>query len=84
MTKLVYLKMFGIEFEVSVYYEDDSVCGVESVCVNGTPIECDTEKFEKELEGELQEALEEALRNDKIAAAEARYDAMKEEGLLNK
>lgn len=84
MTKLVYINMFGIEFEVSVYYEDNAVCGVESVCVNGTPIECNTEQFEKELDVELQEALEEELRNDKIAAAEERYDAMKEEGLLNK
>ena len=56
MTKVVYLNMFGIEFEVSVYYEDDAVCEVESVCVNGTPIKCNTEKFEKELDGELQEA----------------------------
>lgn len=82
MTKLVYLNLFGIEFEVSVYYEDNAVCGVESVCVKGTPIECDVEKFGKELDGELQEALEASLRDDKIAAAEARYDAMKEEGLL--
>ena len=91
MTKLVYLNLFGIEFTVEVEYEEEDnkvyVCGVTEVYVGNDStgaqkIKCNTEEFYKSLDGELQEALEEAISNDKIVAAEARYDAMKEEGLL--
>lgn len=81
MTKLVYLKLFSIDFEVMVEYEDNAVCGVISVSVDGHPVKCNTEEFYKALDGELQEALEEAINSDKIAYAEMQMDALREEGL---
>lgn len=82
MTKMVYLKLAGMDLEVEVYYEDNAVCEVESVCVKGTPIEVNKKEFFKALEGELQDALEDAIRDERIAYEEMKYDEMKEEGLI--
>lgn len=81
MEKQVSLDLHGITFYITVEYEDNSVCGVVDVRTDptGKPLKCDITRFYDELVGELQEALEEELRNDFIAHCEMMMDAKKEE-----
>lgn len=87
MTKEVYMDIYGLEFVVTVEYEDNAVCGVECVYAlmkNGTPValKCSTNDFYKAFDGFLQEALEKALEDEKIAEYEMRMDAKREEGKI--
>ena len=83
MTKDVYLNLHGLDLVVTVEYEDNAVCGVVSVSGYGTgmALKCDITRFYEELVGELQEALENAIADDKIAYYEDLMDEKREEGL---
>ena len=84
MTKDVYLNLHGLNLIVTVEYEDNAVCGVVSVrpeC-SQMALKCDITRFYDELVVELQEALENAIADDKIAYYENLMDARKEEGKL--
>lgn len=83
MTKDVYLNLAGLDLIVEVEYEDMAVCGVKAVKDDaGRPLNCDTKRFYKDLEGELQESLENAIADEKIAYYENLMDQRKEEGKL--
>ena len=82
MTKTVTIEFLGIDFEVEVEYEDNSVCSVESVSIDGRRIKCNVKEFFDGLESELQTAFENAIKDDEAAKADMMYDAAKEEGLL--
>lgn len=83
MTKDVGLNIHGLDLVVTVEYEDNAACGVVSVRPEGSQmaIKCDITRFYDELAGELQEALENAIADDKIAYYENLMDQRKEEGL---
>lgn len=83
MTKTIHMTIFGIEFEVEVEYEDNAVCGVLSVKCGGAPIKCNLNEFCRDCEDDLQRALIDTLEDERIAYAEMRYEAAKEEGLLH-
>lgn len=83
MTKDIYLNLHGLDLVVTVEYEDNAVCGVVSVrpeC-SETALKCDITRFYDELVGELQEALENTIADDKIAYYENLMDEKREEGL---
>lgn len=83
MTKDVNINIHGIDLVVTVEYEDNAVCGVKRVRAEGSQmaLKCDITRFYDELVGELQEAIENAIADDKIAYYENLMDARKEEGL---
>lgn len=88
MTRILTIEICGMEFEVEVEYEEDypkcgitDVLSVSGLMKNNLPValKCDTERFQKELEGELQRALEDSILDVKLAHEDALYDQMKEE-----
>lgn len=83
MTKTLLLELGWINLYVEVEVCDGMIDSVISVSAEGTekPLKCDKNEFLKCFEGELTELLEEELRTDKIAYAEMRMDAAREEGL---
>lgn len=87
MQQEVYLDMFGLEFIVTVEYEDLSVCGVTQVLAvqkDGKSVElkCDLERFYNCFEGELQDALEDAFASEYEAHCDSVYEQYREEGKL--
>jgi hypothetical protein len=91
MEKTLTIELYGMEFEVLVGYEQEgNKCGVTEVLeVSGVmknnrsvALKCDKSAFEKAFEGELQEALEQAIIDDKTAYYEAKYDEARDEGKL--
>jgi hypothetical protein len=91
MTRILTIEICGMEFEVEVEYEEEypkcgitDVLSVSGIMKNSLPValKCDRKRFLKDLEGDLQEALEEELITDKIAYAEMQMDAAREEGRL--
>lgn len=85
MTRILTIEICGMEFEVEVEYEEEypkcgitDVLSVSGIMNNSLPVilKCDTERFLKDLEGELQEALEKDILSDKLAHEDALYDAM--------
>lgn len=80
MTKDIELKVHGIDFIVTVEYEDNAVCGVDNVRLKGSekPLKCDITLFYAELDGFLQEALENAIADEKIAYYENLMDSKKD------
>ena len=84
MNKDLYINIHGIDFVVTVEYEDNAVIDVMSVRLEGSqnPLECDTNKFYNELVDVLQEGLESELLNDKLAYEDMMYESAREEGLL--
>ena len=89
MTKELELNVYGLELVVEAEYEEeDNKCwltDVHSVAArmkNGLPLvlKCDIQRFMKELDGELQEALEDALRADFDAYCDSLYEQAEEEG----
>ena len=83
ITKDVSLNLHGLDLVVTVEYEDNAVCAVVSVrpeC-SQMALKCDIARFYDELIGELQEALENAIADDKIACYENLMDDRKEEWL---
>lgn len=91
MTKELELNVYGLELVVEVEYEvEDNKCGITEVhyvaarMKNGLPValKCDMTRFMEDLEGELQEALENAIQADYEAYCDALYEQAKEEGKL--
>lgn len=87
MTQAIDFELAGMQLKVVVEHEDKAVCGVELVFAIGKDgremlVDCDTEMFYELLEGELQDAFEEAERDERIAYAEMQMDAAREEGKL--
>lgn len=87
MTKAIDFELAGMQLKVVVNYEDKAVGGVEQVFAVGQDgrdmlVDCDTEMFYELLEGELQDAFEEAERDERLAYAEIQMDAAREEGKL--
>ena len=88
MKKDLYLNIHGIDFVVTVDYEQDYNCcagsDVLSVSIEGqtTPLKCDTNKFYNELVDVLQEGLESELLNDRLEAEDMMYESARDEGLL--
>ena len=85
MTRILTIEICGMEFEVEVECEGDypkcgitDVLSVSGIMKNNRPVvlKCDTERFLKDLEGELQEALEKDILDDKLAHEDALYDEM--------
>lgn len=90
MLKTCEMALNGIRFVIDVEYEGEgnkvSAYGVESVSaqtLDGSfkALECDTERFYKDLEGEVQKALENAIQADYEAYCDAVYEQAREEGL---
>ena len=88
MKKDLYINIHGIDFVVTVDYEQDyNCCAVSDVLevrLEGqtTPLKCDTNKFYNELVDVLQEGLESELLNDKLVAEDMMYESARDEGLL--
>lgn len=88
MQRELYAKIHGIDFVVTVDYEQEdhycSVSDVLSVRIEGQtkPLKCDLKRFYNDLVDTLQEELESSLLNDKLVYEEIMYDEAKEEGLL--
>ena len=88
MKKDLYINIHGIDFVVTVDYEQDyNCCAVSDVLevrLEGqtTPLKCDTNKFYNELVDVLQEGLESELLNDRLAAEDMMYESARDEGLI--
>lgn len=87
MTKAINFELAGMNLKVVVDYEDRSVGGVEMVFAVGQDgremlVDCDTDMFYELLEGELQDAFEEALVQEKAYYDDMRYEQAREEGRL--
>ena len=88
MKKNLYINIHGIDFVVTVDYEqEDNCCAVSdvlSVRIEGQtiPLRCDTKKFYNELVDVLQEGLESELLNDRLVAEDMMYDAARDERML--
>lgn len=84
MNRVLCITLLGIEFEVSVEYEDKYVCGVDWVKVDGKKLNCDTEQFYKETEEKLHEELEKDLLASRLAYEDMVYETMREERVFDK
>lgn len=88
MKKDLYLNIHGIDFVVTVDYEQDYNCcavtDVLSVRIEGqiNELKCDKSKFYNELVDVLHEGLESELLNDRLVAEDMMYDAARDEGLI--
>ena len=91
MIKTVPLEIHGLRLFVEVEYDGEgkevNACGVLSVAAvpeKGAVIalKCDTARFFKDLEGEVQEALENEIQADYEAYCDAMYEQAREEGRL--
>lgn len=88
MEKDLYLNIHGIDFVVTVDYEQEyNCCAVSDVLevrLEGqtSPLKCDTKKFYNELVDVLQEGLESELLNDRLVAEDMMYESARDEGLL--
>lgn len=88
MLKTCEMELNGIRLVIDVEYEGEgnkvSAYGVETVSaqtLDGSfkTLECDVERFYKDLEGEVQEALENAIQADYEAYCDALYEQAREE-----
>lgn len=84
MTKAVDFDLGGLHLKVVVEYEDKSVGGVElvfGVAKDGREmlLECDTAMFYESFMRELQEALEDALADEKAYYEDMHFEQHREE-----
>ena len=87
MTKAIDFELEGMQLKVVVDCEDKAVGGVEMVFAVGQDgreilVDCDTEMFYELLEGELQDAFEEHLVQEKAFHDDMAYEQAREEGKL--
>lgn len=87
MTKAIDFELAGMQLKVVVDYEDRAVGGVEMVFAVGKDgremlVDCDTGMFYESLEGELQDAFEEHLTQEKAYYDDMAYEQAREEGRL--
>ena len=91
MLKTCEMELNGMRLVIDVEYDGEgnkvSAHGVETVSAHTLDgslkaLECDTARFYKDLEGEVQKALENAIQADFEAYCDALYEQAKEEGML--
>lgn len=87
MTKAIDFELAGMKLKVVVGYTDKWVEYVDLVFAVGKDgremlMDCDTGLFYESFERELQDAFDEYVRDERIAYAEMRMDAAREEGRL--
>lgn len=87
MTKAIDFELAGMKLKVVVDYEDRAVGGVEMVFAVGKDgremlVDCDTGMFYESLEGELQDAFEDYLVQEKAYYDDMQLEQAREEGRL--
>ena len=87
MTKAIDFELAGMQLKVVVDYEDRAVGGVEMVFAVGKDgremlVDCDTGMFYESLEGELQDAFEEHLVQEKAYYEDLKWKQLREERKL--
>jgi hypothetical protein len=87
MTQAIDFELAGMKLKVVVDYEDRAVGGVEQVFAVGEDgkemlVDCDTGMFYESLEGELQDAFEDYLVQEKAYYDDMRWEQAREEGRL--
>lgn len=87
MTQAIDFELAGMKLKVVVDYEDRAVGGVEMVFAVGQDgremlVDCDTGMFYELLEGELQDAFEDYLVQEKAYHDDMKWEQAREEGRL--
>lgn len=87
MTKAIDFELAGMQLKVVVDCEDKAVGGVEMVFAVGKDgremlVDCDTGMFYESLEGELQDAFEEHLAQEKAYYEDLKWEQLREERKL--
>ena len=87
MTQAIDFELAGMKLKVVVDYEDRAVGGVEMVFAVGQDgremlVDCDTGMFYESLEGELQDAFEDYLAQEKAYYDDMRWEEDREDDRL--
>lgn len=77
----------GVSYEVDADVDDGEVIGVMGVSVQAKtkkyfPVKVDTEKFLEGMQDALNEAVEEAVLNERLAHEDMLFETAREEGRL--